>query len=158
MESRDNVKKLGTGGSKRGLPQPLIKLKQIVLFGFEQTAPLFAPIAVAYNWIHQAADILDNEFGHSVIEVKRSYQNLLAQMSQCQHMRRLRGSQVLLIFSKLLAVIGLDFFIVTKLRIYLEPIMILNILLVCYAIINTASLIHKNLYFSLKISSPDDYL
>ena len=51
----------------------------------EQTAPLFAPIAIAYNWIHQAADILDNEAGHSVIEVKRSYQNLLAQMSRCKH-------------------------------------------------------------------------
>lgn len=63
----------------------MIKLKQIVSFGLEQTASLFTPIAVAYNWIHQAADILDNQAGHSAIEIKRSYQNLLAQMSQCQH-------------------------------------------------------------------------
>jgi hypothetical protein len=50
----------------------LIKLKQIVSFGLEQTASLFTPITVAYNWIHKAADILDNEAGHSAIEVKRS--------------------------------------------------------------------------------------
>lgn len=67
------------------MPQPLIKLKQIVAFGLEQTASLFAPIAVAYNWIHQAVDILDNEAGHSAIEVKRSYQTLLTQMSHCRH-------------------------------------------------------------------------
>jgi hypothetical protein len=67
------------------LPQPLTKLKQIVSFGLEQTASLFAPIAVAYNWIHKAADILDNEAGHPVIEVKRSYQTLLAQMSRWKH-------------------------------------------------------------------------
>lgn len=63
----------------------MIKLKQIISFGLEQTAPLFAPVAVAYNWIHQAADILDNETGHSAIKVKRSYQNLLAQMSRWKH-------------------------------------------------------------------------
>ena len=63
----------------------MIKLKQIISTGVEQTAPLFTPIAVAYNWIHQAADILDNQAGHSAIEVKRSYQNLLAQMSRWKH-------------------------------------------------------------------------
>lgn len=63
----------------------MIKLKQIISFGLEQTASLFAPIAVAYNWIHKAADILDNEAGHPAIEVKRSYQNLLAQMSRWKH-------------------------------------------------------------------------
>lgn len=63
----------------------MIKLKQIVSSGLEQTASLFTPITVAYNWIHKAADILDNEAGHSAIEVKRSYQNLLAQMSRWKH-------------------------------------------------------------------------
>ncbi len=67
------------------MPQPLIKLKQIVSFGLEQTASLFAPITVAYNWVHKAADILENEAGDSVIEVKRNYQNLLAQMSRYKH-------------------------------------------------------------------------
>jgi len=34
-----------------------MKLKQIVSFGLEQTASLFAPITVAYNWIYTAAEI-----------------------------------------------------------------------------------------------------
>lgn len=67
------------------MPQPLIKLKKIVSLGLEQTASLFAPIAVAYNWVHKAADILENEADDSVIEVKRNYQNLLAQMSHYKY-------------------------------------------------------------------------
>lgn len=60
----------------------MIKLKQIISNGLKQTAPLFAPIAVAYKWIHQAAEILDNEAGLDAIGVKRTYQSLLAQMSR----------------------------------------------------------------------------
>jgi hypothetical protein len=63
----------------------LTKLKQIISTALEQTAPLFTPIAVAYNWIHQAAEILDNEAGREATEVKRSYQILLAQMSRWKH-------------------------------------------------------------------------
>jgi hypothetical protein len=63
------------------LPKPLIKLKQIVSKGLEQTASLFTPITVAYNWIHQAAKILDNETGLNAIEVQRSFQTLLDSMS-----------------------------------------------------------------------------
>jgi hypothetical protein len=63
------------------LPKPLIKLKQIVRKGLEQTASLFTPITVAYNWIHQAAEILDNETGLDPIGVKRSFQTLLDSMS-----------------------------------------------------------------------------
>jgi hypothetical protein len=59
----------------------LIKLKQIVSKGLEQTASLFAPITVAYNWIYQAAEILDNETGLDAIEVQRSFQTLLDSMS-----------------------------------------------------------------------------
>jgi hypothetical protein len=54
----------------------LIKLKQIVSKGLEQTALLFTPITVAYNWLHQAADILDNEADLDAVGVKRSYQAL----------------------------------------------------------------------------------
>lgn len=63
----------------------MLKLKQLVSKGLEQTAPLFAPISVAYRWIHKAADILDNEAALDAIEVKRSYRNLLAQMSRWKH-------------------------------------------------------------------------
>jgi hypothetical protein len=80
MDSR----KPRTSGSKKGLPTPLMKLKQIVSFGLEQTASLFAPITVAYGWIHQAASILDNEAGLDATAVKQSFQSLLAQMSCCQ--------------------------------------------------------------------------
>jgi hypothetical protein len=59
----------------------LIKLKQILSKGLEQTASLFAPITVAYNWIYKAADILDNETGLDAIEVQRSFQTLLDSMS-----------------------------------------------------------------------------
>ena len=51
----------------------------------EQTAFLFTPIAIAYRWIHQAAKILDNEAGLDATVVKRSYLDLLAQMSDGKH-------------------------------------------------------------------------
>ncbi len=63
----------------------MTKLKQIISNGLEQTASLFTPVSVAYNWIHKAAKILDNQVGVDGIEVKRSYQNLLAQMSRWKH-------------------------------------------------------------------------
>lgn len=63
----------------------MIKLKQIVAKGLEQTALLFTPITVAYNWLHKAADILDNKAELDAVGVKRSYQALLAQMSRWKH-------------------------------------------------------------------------
>lgn len=53
--------------------------------GLEQTASLFTPITVAYNWIHQAAEILDNETALDAIGVKRSFQTLLDSMSHRQN-------------------------------------------------------------------------
>lgn len=47
----------------------------------EQTASLFAPITVAYHWVYQASEILNNETGLDAIEVKRSFQSLLDSMS-----------------------------------------------------------------------------
>ena len=58
------------------------KLKKIISNGLQQTASLFAPIAVAYHWIHLAAEILDNEAELSAEVVKQDYQKLLAQMSR----------------------------------------------------------------------------
>ncbi|MCC5661741.1 hypothetical protein LC608_33320 [Nostoc sp. XA010] len=67
------------------MPKPLIKLKQILNKGLEQTASLFAPITVAYNWIAQAAEILDNETGLDAIAVQRSFQTLLDSMLREKH-------------------------------------------------------------------------
>ena len=57
-----------------------MKLKQIVSFGLEQTASLFAPYTVAYNWIYKAAEILDNETGLDAVGVQQSFQTLLDSM------------------------------------------------------------------------------
>ncbi|MDR9894512.1 transposase [Aetokthonos hydrillicola Thurmond2011] len=78
----DSLERLAKKG---GLPKPLIKLKQIVAKGLEKTASLFTPISVAYNWIHQAAEILDNETGLNAIEVQQSFQTLLDSMSHAKN-------------------------------------------------------------------------
>jgi hypothetical protein len=49
--------------------------------GLEQTAALWPPIAVAYNWVHEAAQILDNQAGLDAVEVQRCFQELIAVMS-----------------------------------------------------------------------------
>jgi len=67
------------------LPKPLIKLKQIISKGLEQTAFLFTPVTVAYNWIHSSAKILDNEDGLDAMGVKRCFRALLASMSRWKH-------------------------------------------------------------------------
>jgi hypothetical protein len=48
---------------ERALPKPLVKLKRLVFTGLEQTASLWTPLAVAYDWVHQVAMLLDNETG-----------------------------------------------------------------------------------------------
>jgi len=50
----------------KGLPKPLVKLKSILVKGLETTAS-WSPIAVAYNWVHQAAKILDNKPGFELL-------------------------------------------------------------------------------------------
>lgn len=67
------------------MPKPLIKLKQILNKGLEQTASLFTPITFAYHWVHQAAKILDNETGLDAIEVQRTFQALIDSMSQAKN-------------------------------------------------------------------------
>jgi hypothetical protein len=46
---------------------------------------LFTPVTVAYNWIHKAAKILDNEDGLDAMGVKRYFRALLASMSRWKH-------------------------------------------------------------------------
>ena len=67
------------------MPNPLTKLNQIISKGLEQTVSLIAPVTIAYNWIHKAAEILDNEAGRDAIEVKRCFRTLLAAISRWKH-------------------------------------------------------------------------
>jgi hypothetical protein len=46
---------------------------------------LFTPVTVAYNWIHKAAKILDNEDGLDAMGVKRCFRAFLASMSRWKH-------------------------------------------------------------------------
>ena len=48
--------------------------------GLEQTASLWNPIAVAYNWVHQVATILDNEIGHDAQTVQHNLSRFLNAM------------------------------------------------------------------------------
>ena len=59
-------------------------MKQILSRGLEQTAPLWSPIAIAYDWVRQAAHILNNDAGLDVYFVQLCFQALLNAMSACQ--------------------------------------------------------------------------
>ncbi len=63
----------------------MTKLKQIISKGLEQTASLFTPVTVAYNWIHKVALVLNNEVGLDAIGVKQSFLTLVASMSRWKH-------------------------------------------------------------------------
>lgn len=57
-----------------------MKLKRLVFTGLEQTASLWTPLAVAYNWVHQVAIILDNETGQDAQTIQQSLSQLLNEM------------------------------------------------------------------------------
>ena len=61
-----------------------MKLKQILCKGLEQTSLLWSSVAIAYEWVHQAAKILDNEPGLDARSVRRRFQGLLGTMSRCK--------------------------------------------------------------------------
>jgi hypothetical protein len=46
----------------------------------DQTASLWPSIEYAYQWVHQAAHLLDNEAGADVLEVRSKYRRLLEEM------------------------------------------------------------------------------
>jgi hypothetical protein len=52
--------------------------------GLEQTAAMWTPIAIAYEWVHNAAQILKNEAGLDGRIVQLCFQALLKAMSTCQ--------------------------------------------------------------------------
>lgn len=59
-----------------------MNLKRLVSNALEQTAPLWTPLTIAYDWVHQAAAILDNpdELGAEAIQQK--FTQLLQEMAQ----------------------------------------------------------------------------
>lgn len=59
-------------------------MKQLLCKGLEHTASLWPPITVADNWLHKAAEILDNEAGLDAAGVERCFRGLLAAMSRWQ--------------------------------------------------------------------------
>jgi hypothetical protein len=58
----------------------LNQLKQKISRALEQTAPLFEPIAIAFDWVHQAATILDNELNLDGQQVRQRFEQLLQTM------------------------------------------------------------------------------
>jgi hypothetical protein len=67
---------------KGGLPKELARLDKLLLGGLTRTASLWPQIRTAYEWVHPAAHLLSNEEGFlSVLELRRAYRELLAQMS-----------------------------------------------------------------------------
>lgn len=66
---------------KGGLPKELARLDKLLLRGLTRTASLWPRIRTAYEWVHAAAHLLSNEEGLSVLELRRAYRELLAEMS-----------------------------------------------------------------------------
>lgn len=56
------------------------QLKQTISKALEQTAPLFKPVAIAFEWVHQAATILDNDLNLKGQDVRRRFEQLLQTM------------------------------------------------------------------------------
>ena len=59
-----------------------MKLRRLVSTGLEQTTSLWTPLAVAYDWIHQVATILDNETRQNAQTVQQNLSRLLNEMEQ----------------------------------------------------------------------------
>ena len=60
------------------------QLKQTISTALEQTAPLFEPIATAFDWVHQAATILDNDLNLRGQAVRQQFEQLLQTMENNQ--------------------------------------------------------------------------
>jgi hypothetical protein len=63
---------------KKGLPDELSRLRQLVQAGLTATEELWPAIQQAYAWVHQAAHLLTNAEQHGVDTLKRDYQQLLS--------------------------------------------------------------------------------
>ncbi len=56
------------------------QLKQTISKALEQTAPLFKPVAIAFEWVHQAATMLDNDLNLKGQDVRQQFEQLLQTM------------------------------------------------------------------------------
>jgi len=61
-----------------------VKLKRLLSTGLAQTAPLWTPLAIAYDWVHQVATLLDNPAGRSAQDLQNSVSQLLQDMARGQ--------------------------------------------------------------------------
>ena len=62
------------------MPTELRKLRALVAKGLAATDALWATIRTAYDWVHRAARLLDNEDGLTGSEVRRRMDDLLSEM------------------------------------------------------------------------------
>ncbi len=61
--------------------------------GLEQTAGMWPQIRLSYGWVHRAVQLLGNQEGHSVYELRRAYRGLPGEMSaKCQGAGSLSGA------------------------------------------------------------------
>jgi hypothetical protein len=58
----------------------LNQLKQTISKALEQTAPLFEPVAIAFDWVHQAATVLDNDLKLKAQDLRQQFEQLLQTM------------------------------------------------------------------------------
>jgi hypothetical protein len=64
------------------LPGGLVRLRQLLRRGLEETADLFPAVRESYQWVKRAARILTNEGGLSAKKVRRRLVQLLVRMRQ----------------------------------------------------------------------------
>jgi Transposase, Mutator family len=64
------------------LPGGLVRLRQLLRRGLEETADLFPAVRESYKWVKRAARILKNEEGLSAKKVRRRLVRLLVRMRQ----------------------------------------------------------------------------
>jgi hypothetical protein len=62
----------------------LTRLQRLLSAGLAKTASLWPAIRQAYAWVHRAAHLLANAEGRDVLELRRTYRRLLADMQRGQ--------------------------------------------------------------------------
>ena len=62
------------------MPSELSKLHALVAKGLAATDGMWPPIRIAYDWVHRAARLLENEDALTGAEVRRRMDDLLAEM------------------------------------------------------------------------------
>lgn len=109
---------------------------------------MWSPIMIAYDWVHNAAQILENKAGLDGRIVQLCFQALLKAMSACQTWAGSLQSDIT-IFLKLPIVTGQDYSTATRCRVYPEPIMTWSMFLAGCAIITVVVLVERLLQLHL---------